>query len=51
MDFAAAEECTMMDELSQELDMAIEEESDYEYIFTRYNGVGAAQENEDVLYP
>ena len=50
VDFAAAEECAMMDELSQEIDMAIEEESDYEYIFTRYNGVGAAQENEDVLY-
>jgi hypothetical protein len=50
VEFAAAEECAMMDEIPPELDRAIEEEGGYEALFARYNGAGAAQENEDVLY-
>ena len=49
-EFAAAEECAMMDDLPPELDHPIEEFDGYEEVFARYNGAGATQENEDVLY-
>lgn len=48
VEFAAAEECAMLNKLEEEIVGAIEE--DHEAIFKRYNGAGAEQENEDVLY-
>ena len=50
IEFAAAEECAMMSD--PDLETAIEEgdEEECEAVFARYNGAGAAQENEDVLY-
>ena len=50
VDFAAAEECAMMDDLAPWLDGAIEEMDECEAVFERYNLVWAAQESEDVLY-
>ncbi len=50
VEFAAAEECAMMDDLAPWLDEAIDERDECEAVFDRYNGAGTAQENEDVLY-
>ena len=48
IDFAVAEECAMVDEMPDELD--IENYDIYDDLFDSYNGAGALQENEDVFY-
>ena len=48
VDFAAAQQYTMLMELPEELDESCY--GDYEHICERYNLVWAAQENADVLY-
>lgn len=48
VDFAVAEECSMLRELPSEL--SEEDLESCDDIFLRYNGAGAMQENEDVMY-
>lgn len=48
VDFAVAEECTMMDELPEKLD--VDHYAEYDDLFERYNRTWATQENSDVTY-